>query len=254
MATETLVGGPDDGEDKYRSNGTDRQRDGAEKSLMELVEEHDGATASLLKTLEDIATDPTRMEAAAPVVNKYGASVLKTFHLTIEQLAKEYGYDSDQLMTSVCTLWLSDEVGRIEFLNKIAPESNYIPMYEGNPEAMKQGILAQYEGYLESAGTLSDDARLRIVVGMYGASINSDIAAFVEALKIRQYLNPAEASSTQPEVESEIPQTPMVTEVSPKDEPSKKRAIGKHALDVAKLAAGVGLGIVLGNLGRRNRP
>lgn len=250
MAVDTRIGGPNDGEDRYKENGTDRSANEAEKSLIEVVEQHDSAAKALFKTLEDVADKPDLLVPAVPVLNKQCSTVIQTFRGAIDILAKEHSGMSAPYLESVCALWVGDERSRVEFLGSITPEGDYVELHNGDVEAMKRGILRQYDEYTESNDELSDDEKLSIITGIYARSLLSDIETFTQALGVKQYMNRSEGQEDGSLAEADDSGEILDKKVAR----SKMRTIGKHTLDVAKLAAGVGLGVALGNFARGSQP
>lgn len=211
------------------------------KGLMDFVADHDKSHTELQTILKGIIDSPEGITyEAAQVLNLRANEVVATWRRITRNLLQS-NEDTSGFVTSLATLWMKDEQDRAHFLNSEIGEDTFTPVCDGDTERLKQRlkkILAEIKENIEEEDV--PQAIVEVFTRDYAGCIETDMQKLQAILQVAQYENRQEpevvTSSWQDRIKALLPK------------------LGAHALDVAKLAAGVGIGVAIGSrLGRRSQ-
>ena len=211
MSVDSKIGGPDDGHEKYTGS----------KDLLELIDNHDKAKADFYETINIATSRPDELDRAQSAIVQKGNVTLSSWRQLIEQFSNDYGLRSDDFTNAIATLWLKDDKERVQLLSDLAPHGKFVVLGNDDIDNVNEIVRETY--------TLDDKDITGTLVGLYGNFTNMDLIVWEEALKAQAYL---EGDNSEGHNIDTAPKT-------------LGRKIGEHAIDVAKLMAGVSLGIIV---------
>ena len=229
MAVETQ-GVADDGEHRYG-------KEQAGNDLLELIHEHDKKKLEFHTLLASLAGDSDGVEDAIPVINFRGKVVARSWYDILCKLGSGDGYTDEAFTGSVATLWTQDEIDRVKVLNEAGLSYTFTPIAEGEVSNLTHEIRGIINVIVEQSD--DTDVNSNVLDGLveaYADSMEHDLTLYVEGLQSVQH--------TRQNTEKQYSfSADRLKRLLPH--------IGKHALDVAKLAGGVATGIVIGSLLKR---
>ncbi len=218
MSVETAQGGPDDGHDQY----------GIADDLLTLIEKHDQAKIAFGEMLRIANARPTELDDAGPAITHKAHAAINSWRQIVEKLGSDYGCNSDEFIAAIATLWLKDDQDRVQLLSELEPEGNFSVVSDGDIEKVMTSVR----------GICEENAREEIfnnLVQAYGGFLIIDVNQWEEAVRAKGFLN---GNATEQ-----------------KEADSRTRvflnALGKHCVDVAKLGAGISIGILVANYLRK---
>ena len=211
------------------------------KGLMDFVADHDKNRKALQETLKKVISSSDGItQDVAQVINLRAHQVIDTWR-RMARCILESSDTMDDFATSIATLMMKDEQDRAQFLNNATGKDVFVPVYDGDTKVLKHNLVNVLARIEESVAEKEvQQTIIDMLAHDYEGSMSADMQTLEAVIKEAQIENRQE-----PEVVTNSWQD-RVKALLPK--------LGAHALDVAKLAAGVGIGVAIGSrLGRRSQ-
>ena len=223
MATETQLGGPDDGNDKYQREVASEQGE-----LLDLIARHDVLAKELYELYGSVASKPGLIDSAVPSIKIKLDEVVIAFGKAMAAL-RNGCKDDAEFVHQASEYLMAVEVERTEFLSSIMTETKCAPTHDGNTTALEADILAAMN---DDENQLSVQEVVKLVCSQ---SLVADTNKFIEDRSAYAYrTGELEYGGSTRETADDF------------QKPTRMQRIGVHLLDTVKIAVGVGLGVATG--------
>ena len=228
MATETQLGGADDGNDEYQREVASEQGE-----LLDLIARHDVLAKELYELYDSVASKLGSIDSAVPSIKIKLDEVVIAFAKAMAAL-RNGCKDDAEFVHQASEYLMAVEVERTEFLSSIMTETKCAPTHDGNATALEADTLA----------AMNDDRNqlsvLEVVELVYRQSLVADANKFMEDRSAYAY------RTGELKYGDDTKETANVSQKS-----TRMRRMGTHLLDTAKIAVGVGIGIAVGTIAGR---
>lgn len=212
-----------------------------QRGLIDLIGDHNLRQIELQELLKGIIHNPDGIAApnTADALSVTANDILTAWRRIIRNLLQSNGA-TDGFVKSVATLLMEDEVKRAVFLNEEIGDEKFSPIHEGDIRLLEAGLTSFLDAI---ADRVEESEKPTEIVNafstIYAGCIESDVDKLQTILGAAQYRrsqarNIVEAPSWQARAKYYC------------------QKFCRHALDITKIAAGVGIGVAIGTrLGRK---
>lgn len=208
---------------------------GEAKGLIELIADHDRNTSNFHDLLQELGSNPTKINNAIDDINFCASKVATSWMSVVEGLVDGRSLRDEEFLAELSTLWLDDESKRLGTISQIAPNCPLEKIADGESINLKHMIISAMDQMADyySDGDL-EPIYAEVLKQSYVENFTSDI---------RSFLGEVESESYQQFLSARMSRRDRIKQALPK--------LGAHTLDITKVALGVSAGVLIGSFFRK---
>ena len=211
----------------------------AEEGILDVAQKHGARKKQLEELFGSFAKQghAVDIEDMISAINFRASGVARSWRDFVCQIGSDTGsYINGEFISSVATVWMQDEQERADLFNSITDSDLFKPVCKGDILKLKIRIEETIRDFTVDPDSDTDwgDQLAEELAGEYSGYMEMDVEEFLEVFQ---------GSLRSQDLSGEATRIARIKELLPR--------LGAHALDVAKLAGGVSLGIIIGSMLRK---